>query len=86
MRTLRSATVVVVVLSLASIAAVPGWAREQRSRAAEHVLLLSVDGLHQSDLDLYVHGHPGSALARLTGAGVQFTRRAHRCRRIRFRA
>jgi hypothetical protein len=30
-------------------------------------------GLHQSDLDLYVHRHPGSALARLTGAGVEFT-------------
>jgi hypothetical protein len=73
MLTFRRATVVVVVLSLASIAAVPGWANERRSPAAEHVLLLSVDGLHQSDLDLYVHSHPESALARLTGAGVQFT-------------
>jgi hypothetical protein len=74
MRLLRSATVVGVVLSLASIAAVPGWAHGQRPPAAEHVLLLSVDGLHQSDVDLYVHSHPGSALARLTGAGVRFTR------------
>ncbi|HEY0343418.1 MAG TPA: alkaline phosphatase family protein [Solirubrobacteraceae bacterium] len=73
MRILRSATVVVVALALAAIAAVPGWAHDQRSPAAQHVLLLSVDGLHQSDLDLYVHSHPDSALARLTGAGVRFT-------------
>ena len=26
--------------------------------AAQHVLLLSVDGMHQSDLDWYVHAHP----------------------------
>jgi hypothetical protein len=38
-----------------------------------HVLLLSVDGLHQADLALYVARHPGSALARLTAAGTQFT-------------
>ena len=32
---------------------------------AEHVLLLSVDGLHQSDLQWYVGKHPHSALASL---------------------
>ena len=26
--------------------------------AAQHVLLLSVDGMHQADLDWYVHAHP----------------------------
>jgi hypothetical protein len=41
--------------------------------AARHVLLLSVDGLHQSDLAFYVKQHPGSALARLTRDGVEFT-------------
>ena len=30
-----------------------------------HVLLISVDGLHQSDLQWYVSTHPGSALADL---------------------
>jgi Type I phosphodiesterase / nucleotide pyrophosphatase len=40
---------------------------------AEHVLLLSVDGLHQSDLEWYVEHHPGSALARLVHQGVEFT-------------
>jgi hypothetical protein len=37
------------------------------------VLLLSVDGLHQSDLDWYVKTHPASALAATVGHGVQFT-------------
>jgi hypothetical protein len=40
---------------------------------AEHVLLLSVDGLHQSDLSWYAKAHPHSALASLVGSGVEFT-------------
>lgn len=39
----------------------------------EHVLLISVDGLHQSDLAWYVSGHPGSALGRLVSSGTSFT-------------
>ncbi|BEP13535.1 alkaline phosphatase family protein [Acidothermaceae bacterium B102] len=38
-----------------------------------HVLLLSVDGLHQSDLTWYVAKHPTSALATLVHRGRQFT-------------
>jgi Type I phosphodiesterase / nucleotide pyrophosphatase len=37
-----------------------------------HVLLVSVDGLHQQDLDWYVRTHPHSALARLTRAGIEY--------------
>jgi len=39
----------------------------------KHVLLLSVDGLHQSDLTWYVRNHPHSALAALAQAGVGYT-------------
>jgi arylsulfatase A-like enzyme len=39
----------------------------------QHVLLISVDGLHQSDLDWYVHQYPSSALASLVSHGVEFT-------------
>ncbi|HEY2763158.1 MAG TPA: alkaline phosphatase family protein [Pseudonocardiaceae bacterium] len=39
-----------------------------------HVLLLSVDGLHQADLTWYVGTHPHSALAALVHGGVDFTR------------
>ncbi len=41
---------------------------------ARHVLVLSVDGLHQSDLTWFVRHHPRSALARLVRSGVDFTR------------
>ena len=41
--------------------------------AARHVLLISVDGLHQSDLAWYVAQHPTSALARLVHGGVSYT-------------
>lgn len=46
----------------------PGDDHHDRT-AAQHVLLLSVDGMHQADLDWYVHEHPTSALAHLVGNG-----------------
>ena len=39
----------------------------------KHVLLLSVDGLHESDLTYYVTTHPHSALAELLAHGTDFT-------------
>src|SRR5689334_11826757 len=39
----------------------------------QHVLLISVDGLHQSDLEWYVANHPNSALARLVHRGADFS-------------
>jgi hypothetical protein len=39
----------------------------------EHVLLISVDGLHQSDLESYVAGNPSSELARLVHGGAEFS-------------
>ncbi|GGU18379.1 alkaline phosphatase family protein [Streptomyces violascens] len=47
-------------------------ARPHRA-AAQHVLLISVDGLHQADLDRYTAEHPQSVLARLAHGGVQYT-------------
>src|ERR1700687_5874946 len=39
----------------------------------QHVLLISVDGMHQSDLDWYVANHPNSELARLASGGAEST-------------
>jgi hypothetical protein len=39
----------------------------------EHALLISVDGLHQSDLDWYIANHPGSELAKLAGGGAEYS-------------
>jgi hypothetical protein len=41
--------------------------------AIAHVLLISVDGLHQSDLEWYVQSHPGSELAKLVGGGAEYS-------------
>ncbi len=38
-----------------------------------HVLLVSVDGLHQADLDHWLPAHPASTLAQLAGSGVTYT-------------
>ncbi|HET9255830.1 MAG TPA: alkaline phosphatase family protein [Pseudonocardiaceae bacterium] len=55
---------------IAPAAAAADPSHEERSR---HVLLLSVDGLHQADLSWYVAHHPRSALAGLVRRGVEFT-------------
>jgi hypothetical protein len=39
----------------------------------KHVLLISVDGLHQQDLTWYVKNHPGSVLANLVGHGIEYS-------------
>ena len=43
-------------------------------RTYRHVLLLSIDGMHQSDLRWYLAHHPRSALATLVRRGTEFTR------------
>ncbi|HET6503086.1 MAG TPA: alkaline phosphatase family protein [Amycolatopsis sp.] len=55
---------------LGCVAAVPA---AQAGPRTGHVLLLSVDGLHQSDLAWYVAHHPGSALATLVRKGDEYT-------------
>ncbi|MDE2252366.1 MAG: alkaline phosphatase family protein, partial [Gammaproteobacteria bacterium] len=43
------------------------------STRIEHVVLLSVDGLHTADLYAYTVGHPGSTLARLVRQGRSYS-------------
>ncbi len=61
------------VLATSAGSAMPASARGQTRRAAQHVLLLSVDGMHQTDLAYYIQHHRGSALDRLVGNGAEFT-------------
>ena len=44
-----------------------------RHASARHVVLLSIDGLHQFDLAKYILAHPTSALAGLVNRGTQYT-------------
>ena len=63
--------------SAAAVSAHPGRGdrgdRHHRQNAITHVLLISVDGMHQSDLDWYIANHPGSELAKLVSGGAEFT-------------
>ena len=43
-----------------------------RPTGIQHVLLLSVDGLHQQDLAWYVRQHPNSTMANLVRGGVDY--------------
>jgi hypothetical protein len=48
-------------------------ASAHRHSQVKHVLLISVDGMHQSDLDWYAAHHPNSELAKLAKGGAEFT-------------
>ena len=58
---------------LAALAPAAAHVDHRSGAAADHVLLLSVDGLHQSDLTWYASTHPSSALARLVATGTDYT-------------
>src|SRR5882757_7025468 len=79
---LRSSSGIARVVGVAAVAGLIGAAPTAQAAApasahhhaaARHVLLLSVDGMHQSDLDWYVRQHPVSALAALVRGGVDYT-------------
>lgn len=50
-----------------------GHNRHHHETSIAHVLLISVDGLHQSDIEWYVSHNPTSELAKLAGGGAQYT-------------
>lgn len=69
-----AAAAALAVLGTAGAVASPGGEQnEYRTHGARHVLLLSVDGLHHSDLAHYVAEHPHSAMADLVSGGSEFT-------------
>jgi hypothetical protein len=70
------ATVLALLAALIPAAAVsaPGVKRHRDRRLVSHVLLISVDGLHESDLAWFVRAHPRSELARLATGGIDYTR------------
>ena len=50
-----------------------GTASKPTKSVSQHVLLISVDGMHQSDLAWYVRTHPKSVLAGLVATGTSFS-------------
>jgi hypothetical protein len=64
----RLALTVAVGATLTTVTAIA----DEHHRHAEHVILISVDGLHQSDLDYYVGFRPNSTLAKLVNEGSSY--------------
>jgi Type I phosphodiesterase / nucleotide pyrophosphatase len=62
---------------VAAFVTLPVSANDQQDghdgRPVQHVLLISVDGLHALDLTNYVAAHPGSTLAQLRQHGITYT-------------
>ena len=50
-----------------------GTASKPAKSVSQHVLLISVDGLHALDVSRYVSDHPASALAELAGHGLTYS-------------
>src|SRR5262249_11514657 len=47
--------------------------RDDRHRRVDHVLLISVDGMHEVDLQRWIKNHPEGALAELAERGTTYT-------------
>jgi hypothetical protein len=67
-----SAAVAALAIGGSAVVSVPS-ASAHRGNQIKHVLLISVDGMHQSDLDWYIANHPNSELARLARGGAEYT-------------
>src|SRR5947209_5191521 len=61
--------------STVTVQAAPALA-DHPARGGHHVLLLSVDGLHASDLSQWIAANPTSNLAALSGEGTAYTNAA----------
>jgi hypothetical protein len=57
----------------ATVRRVDGTDHSPSGNQIKHVLLISVDGLHQQDLRWYVRTYPGSALADLVRHGIEYS-------------
>jgi hypothetical protein len=69
-----AATVIATAPAGVILASPAGGHERPHEHAISHVLLISVDGLHQSDVNWYVENHPGSEIAKLVNGGAQYTR------------
>ena len=60
-------------LAASLVSITPTASAEVQKGEIQHVLLISIDGLHALDVANFVKSHPDSALAELAGKGVTFS-------------
>jgi Type I phosphodiesterase / nucleotide pyrophosphatase len=68
------AAAAVVVAATGATASAATIAHHHSHHSIKHVLLISVDGLHQQDLSWFIRNFPDSALAQLARHGVDYIR------------
>ncbi|KAI1312245.1 hypothetical protein EDD11_003045 [Mortierella claussenii] len=68
-----SSSIALVFGALAILSAADAKPSSSGNRKVQHVLLFSIDGLHQKDLADFVASNPKSTLAGLVSTGIQFT-------------
>jgi hypothetical protein len=69
-----SSTFVRLAATVGVAVALAGSPSQAASDRADRVLLISIAGMHDFDLDHFVAAHPDSALAKLAGRGVLYTK------------
>lgn len=69
----KKATAISLVVAALTGASLTATSLNAREREPVHVLLISVDGMHQADLANYIKAHPTSTFAKLAKNGVQYT-------------
>ena len=74
LRKIRLASLIILILPLFTIHGIAAGSSAAGNSQVDHVLLISVDGLHQSDLGWYVSNHPNSELAKLVHGGAEFSK------------
>jgi Type I phosphodiesterase / nucleotide pyrophosphatase len=70
---LRRMTLLAALASAGLLAPAQAAPVDESEHDGRHVLLISVDGLHASDLSQWVSKHPNSALAKLSSVGTTYT-------------
>jgi hypothetical protein len=72
---IRVASLTSLIILILPLLTIHGIADSQAVQASpiQHVLLISVDGLHQSDLVWYANNHPSSLLAKMVQGGAEYS-------------
>ena len=70
---MRLVSLITLTILILSAFATLGIESTAYSSPIKHVLLISVDGLHQSDLEWYVNTYPNSELAKLVNGGMEYS-------------
>ncbi len=73
-RKMMNTTVAALAIGTALVAPASVSPARAATAAIEHVLLISIDGLHDSDLVRYIKDHPTSALAAMAKSGVHYSK------------